>query len=355
MNVTVNSQVLAAELRLHNKIVPTKPAIAILNHVLLRAGVGLEFYTTDLEIGLSSECEARVGESGAVALPVAKFLSLVEQFENGDVIVATEGQHVTVRCGAFKSRLQAAAAIDFPQMPQAEGPTCRINGVSLAQLIVKTRYAVNATSSKTILKGALTVFSGLTAAMVSTDAKRLALATAPRSAGTDTRFIIPVKALDALTSHLAEDCEITVGERNLSFTSSGRILTARMILGEFPAYERIIPPDNQHVVTIPRHTLSAALRRVNLVSEVNRAVFFDLTQNQLALTSSSAEVGAAAEDLRVQYDGPQMRICLNGDYVLDFLQASIGDSVTLSLKDDRTAALFADGDSYVVVIMLMRA
>lgn len=353
MIATVNSQVLAAELRLLNKIVPTKPAIAILSHVLLSADpAGLRLRATDLEISLSATCPATASD-GSVALPVARLLALVEQFPDADIsIEASAGAGVLVKCGAFKLKLQAMAVVDFPREPEAIGASSALDGASMRRMIACTRYAINSTSSKALLQGALLTLSGGVAAMVATDGKRLALATAGRK-GDDVSMVIPVKALDAL-GQTQGDVEVTVGARHLHFAAAGRMLTSRTIEGQYPAYERIIPRDNDKHVVIDRLALASALRRVVLVSESNSAVYFNLDAGKIILASRSTEVGTADEEVQVQYDGPPLRICVNGNFVLDFLSAAVNGTVTLSMKDATTAMLLTDGDSHVAVIMLMR-
>lgn len=355
MIITVNSQVLAAELRLLNRVVPTKPAIAILGHVRLRGDAdGLHLYATDMEVGLSTDCPAHVDVPGEVALPVAKLLALVEQFPDGDVSISPDKVHAFVRCGAFKSRLQALSALDFPQLPESGGTTYALDADALRSMIAKVRYAINATSSKYILKGALLTMTGGGAALVATDSRRLALATMARS-GDDGSVVIPMKALDMLAGgNDGVAIEVTVGERHLFFASSGRLLISRTIDGKFPAYERIVPQDNDKVVTVNRLALTSALRRIILVSEDNRATYFAASAGKLELTTQSAEVGSASEEMLAEYDGSVLKVCVNAGFVLDFLNAAVNPNVTLKLKDAKSAMLLTDGDDHVAVVMLMK-
>ena len=352
MIVTVNSQHLAAELRLLAKIVPNKPAIAILSHALLTADDGIHFFATDLEIGFSCACEASVIQPGKIALPVARFLSLVEQFPNDDVQIAVDGTKVNVTCGAFRSKLQAMPVDDFPQPLPVDGTANTLDGDAFRRLITRTRYAINATSQKYVLQGALLTLAGPAAAMVATDGKRLALATASR-AGSDVSLVIPAKALDVLAGS-DDDVEVTVGSKQLLFAYGGRMLTSRMLEGKFPAYERIIPRDNDKIVTVGRVELMAALKRIVLVSEDNRATYILIEPGKLTLAARSAEVGQADEAVRAEYDGASLKVCVNGSYVLDFLEAASGSAVTLQLKDANTAMLMLDGDDHVGVVMLMK-
>lgn len=364
MHITINSQRLAAELRLLCKVAPTKPAIQILGYILLEAEEGkVTLYATDLEIGLACTCEADVSEPGRVALPAANFLAMVEQFEDGDVeLAAGPGQsYVAMRCGAFKSRLQVLASDDFPDAPAAEGKSSTLDAAAFRRLIERTRYAINAGSSKTFLQGALLTLSGEAAAMAATDGKRLALATATNG-GSDARVIIPAKTLDVLSLQAeAGEIELIVGARHLFFRMDHRLLVSRAFEDKFPKYEQSIPHANDRVVTVGRNALAAALRRVRLVSPETKAIYFALEPNALHLSSSSAEVGSADEVVPVAYEGPSFRICASGAYVLDFLEAAGGQSVTIMLKEpssagqQKNAMLLMDGPDHLGVIMLMKA
>lgn len=356
MNIVVNSQRLAAELRLLNRIVPTKPAIAILSHVLFSTNEdGLHLYATDLEVALSTTCQAQVNESGRVSLPAARFLGLVEQFPDADVTIAFDKGKVAVSCGEFHSKLQAMPVDDFPQLPPVDGPVNTLDVDVLTQLIDRTRYGISATTQKFVLQGAFLTMAGGIAAMVTTDGKRLALATVGHT-GADAKMVIPLKALDILHTADGRDVEITVGHQHLQFTYNGRTLTTRTLEGKFPAYERVIPKDNDVLVSVDRGALTAALRRIVLVSEDNRATYITLGNGAITLQSQSQEVGSAVE--RVKADcAAEMKLCVNGSFMLDFLTTSARQTITLKLKDASTAMLMLDGtveEDHVGVIMLMK-
>jgi DNA polymerase-3 subunit beta len=355
MHIIVNSQVLAAELRLLNKVVPSKPAIAILGHVRLRGDSnGLHLYATDMEVGLSTDCAARIDMPGEVALPAAKLLSLVEQFPDADVSMQLDKMHAAVSCGAFKSRLSSLSVTDFPALPEASGTTYQFDAADFRTLIARTRYAINAASSKYILKGALLTMNGDGAAMVATDSRRLALATMSRS-GPEGSVTVPVKTLDVLAGGSEQGMmELTVSDRHIFFASSGRLLVSRMLEGKFPAYERIIPQDNALTLTIDRMALTAALRRIVLVSEDNKATYLSLSAGQIELTTQSAEVGAASEIVAGEYDGQPLKVCVNAGFVLDFLNAATQSHITLKLKDAKSPLLLTDGDDHIAVIMLLK-
>lgn len=356
MLVTLNSQHLAAELRLLAKIVPAKPAVAILSHALLTASDGeLQFYATDLEVALGTRCAASVDLPGETTLPVAKLLQIAEQLPDDDVSIEVEKAQATIRCGAFTSRLRALPVDDFPEPPQPEGQGTVLDAAALRLLIDRTRHATSAAATKYVLKGSLLACAGGVAAMVATEGKRLALATVS-IAGPDLSLVIPAKALDVIAGGVEQgDVQVTVGDRHLFFAYDRRLLTSRKLDGEFPAYRRIIPTENNLKVSVNRSMLAAALRRVVLAAEENGAVYFDVAPGQLEITAASVGVGSANETVPVNYDGQPLKVCINGNYVLDFLNAASEETVTLALKDAKAAALLTAGVDHVGVIMLMRA
>jgi DNA polymerase-3 subunit beta len=174
--------------------------------------------------------------------------------------------------------------------------------------------------------------------------------------------ILPKKTLLELGKLLSEgddDVQFESGENHLFFEVGGRVLISRMIDGQFPAYERVIPKGNDKTIEFDRERLTSAVKRVALLSnERSRAVKFEVDKGKVDVTSSSSEFGEAHEQLPVEYSGPALTISFNAQYVLDFLNVVETDIVSLSLKDDVSQAVMkpvgAQGYDYTYVIMPMR-
>jgi DNA polymerase-3 subunit beta len=174
--------------------------------------------------------------------------------------------------------------------------------------------------------------------------------------------ILPKKTLLELGKLLVEgegDVLFERGENHLFFDVGGRMLISRMIDGQFPAYERVIPKNNDKQIEFERERLTNAIKRVALLSnERSRAVKFDITKGKVEVMSSSSEFGEAREELPVEYAGAAMTISFNAQYVLDFLNVVESEGVQLSLKDEASQAVMtpvgAEGYSYTYVIMPMR-
>src|SRR3954467_9239449 len=205
--------------------------------------------------------------------------------------------------------------------------------------------------------------------LVSTDGHRLPLISVPRDGtegaeGVDdeVRVILPRKTLMELGRLLSEgEGEILYerGENHLFFNIGGRLLISRMIDGQFPAFERVIPKSNDKRVEFDRDRLTSAVRRVALLSnERSRAVKFTMDGGKVEIASSSPEFGEAKEVLMVDYTDAPVTICFNAQYVLDFLGVVETATVSLDFKDEMSQAVLkpvgADGYDYTYVIMPMR-
>jgi DNA polymerase-3 subunit beta len=282
---------------------------------------------------------------------------------------------VKVAADRFDSRMQTLPREDFPTLPDGTGVySASLPREVLKQMVAKTQFAITGEDTRYFLNGALFILRPDSMSLVSTDGHRLALVTVPRESvkakdksSTDAkdeevRVILPRKTLLELGRLLSEgEGEILYerGENHLFFSIGGRLLISRMIDGQFPAFERVIPKSNDKRVEFDRDRLTSAVRRVALLSnERSRAVKFLMDKGKVEIASSSPEFGEAKEVLMVDYTDAPVTICFNAQYVLDFLGVVETDSVALEFKDEMSQAVMkpigAEGYDYTYVIMPMR-
>ena len=374
MELVVRKSDLLRELQLFQGIVERKNTIPILANVLLEAdGKEVRMLATDLEVGLRSKCEAVVGKSGSLTLPAKKLFEIVKALPESDIRIEQDKSGVKVAAERFDSRLQTLPREDFPTLPDAAGAwSATLPRESLRTMIPKTQFAITGEDTRYFLNGALFVLEAGTMSLVATDGHRLALVQVPRKAADDkkakasgnddVRVILPRKTLNELQRLLGEgedDVRFEKGENHLFFEVGGRVLISRVIDGQFPAFERVIPKNTDKKIDFDRDRLTSAVRRVELLSnERSRAVKFQIDQGKVEITSSSPELGEAHEVMMVDYDGAPMQICFNARYVLEFLSAVETDTVSLAFKDEMSQAVMtpvgADGYEYTYVIMPMR-
>ncbi len=369
MELVVRKNDLLRELQLFQGIVERKNTIPILANVLMEAkGDEVRFLATDLEVGLRSKCAAAVAKSGALTLPAKKFYEIIKSLPETDVRIAEDKGGVKVAADRFDSRMQTLPREDFPTLPEGGGAaTATLPRAALKEMVAKTQFAITGEDTRYFLNGALFALRPDSMSLVATDGHRLALITVPREGqgtkdGEEIKAILPKKTLGELARLLSEgegDIRYERGENHLFFDVGGRMLISRMIDGQFPAYERVIPKGNDKHIEFERDRLTNAVKRVALMSnERSRAVKFQIEKGKVDVTSSSPELGEAKETLSVEYPGAAMQICFNAQYVLDFLAAVTTDVVALDLKDEVSQAVMgpvgADGYEYTYVIMPMR-
>jgi DNA polymerase-3 subunit beta len=368
MELVVRKNDLLRELQLFQGIVERKNTIPILANVLIEAnGEEVKFLATDLEVGLRSKCAASVSKSGSLTLPAKKLYEIIKSLPETDVRIAEEKGGVKVAADRFDSRMQTLPREDFPTLPESGGAqVTSVSRAGLKEMVSKTHFAITGEDTRYFLNGALFVLKPDSMSLVATDGHRLALVTVPRGGKPEDheeiKAILPKKTLGELARLLADgddDIRYERGENHLFFEVGGRLLISRMIDGQFPAYERVIPKGNDKHIEFERDRLSNAVKRVALLSnERSRAVKFQIDNGKVDVTSSSPELGEATETLVVDYSGSAMQICFNAQYVLDFLSAVPTDVVALELKDEVSQAVMrpvgAEGYDYTYVIMPMR-
>ena len=376
MELVVRKTDLLRELQLFQGIVERKNTIPILANVLIEAADGeVKLLATDLEVGLRSRCDASVAKRGSLTLPAKKLYEIVRALPETDVRIEEDKNGVKVAADRFDSRMQTLPREDFPTLPESTGvANATLARDVLRQMVGKTQFAITGEDTRYFLNGALFILRPDSMSLVSTDGHRLALVTVPRESAKakgkssgdakdeEVRVILPRKTLLELGRLLSEgEGEILYerGENHLFFSIGGRLLISRMIDGQFPAFERVIPKSNDKRVEFDRDRLTSAVRRVALLSnERSRAVKFQIEKGKVEIASSSPEFGEAKEALIVDYNSTPVTICFNAQYVLDFLGAVETDSVALEFKDEMSQAVMkpigAEGYDYTYVIMPMR-
>ncbi len=366
MELVVRKPDLLRELQLFQGIVERKNTIPILANVLIDATTSeIRLLATDLEVALSSRCEGVVSKPGTITIPAKKLYEIVRALPETDIKLAEEKGSVRVSADRFDSRIQTLPKDDFPALPSpARKHQSTLPREGLRQMVAKTQFAITGEDTRYFLNGAKFILKPGSLTLVATDGHRLAHVevTADSGVKAETGVILPKKTMTELGKLLAEfegEISFEAGENHLFFELGTRTLVSRMIDGQFPAYERVIPKGNDKTLEFDRDRLTNAVKRVALLSnERSRAVKFEVGKGTVEVTSSSSEFGDAREQIVVDYTGSPLTISFNAQYVLDFLNAVETDVVSLSLKDEVSQAVMkpvgADGYDYTYVIMPMR-
>jgi DNA polymerase-3 subunit beta len=370
MDFFIERSELLAQLSFVRNALEKRATIPILSHFLLEAdGFELRMAATDLEITARTTCQAKVRTKGAAVIPGVRFFEVIRSAENSDIRCRSLENHSTqITYGRSSFKLVGLAKSDFPKFPTVPEPIAKVNADLLADCVEKTSFAVSEEESRYILNGALLKLkpNGLT--MVATDGHRLALAerkTDIPDLKEDLSVLIPRRSLLMLPRLAEQDgdgasVEISKGESHVYFTAGSRVLASRLLTGQFPNYESVLPKENGSVVELKCEEFKDVIRRVALLADDRlRGVRFALEKDRLEVSASSPEYGEAKESIEAQYGQEAVNIGFNAQYLLEFLHAvGASSSIRMQVKDGESAVEFRpcgdDGEHYRYVLMPLR-
>jgi DNA polymerase-3 subunit beta len=317
---------------------------------------------TDLEVGARVSVPAKVVAKGAITVSARKLAEIVKELPAAAVVLkVSENVTVTLRCGGASYRMVGLAPDDFPPVvPAAPQSWVSIEAKLLREMLLQTSFAVSHDETRYALNGVLFTFQGKDVRMVATDGHRLALSTRSLGQGVASATgIVPRKAVTEIMRVIGagEEVQLAITENQFVLQMPNFVMTARLIEGQFPNYEAVIPKAHPGRLTTARAGLSAALRRVAVMAEErNKPVKLALSPASLKVSASSQELGEAEEILDVDYAGEEMVIGFNSRYLLEAMAALEKDQVVLEIKDAQSPGVIksVEGEGYCCVIMPMR-
>lgn len=348
-------------------IVERKATMPILSNVLVTATkTGVTVTAFDLDIGIVSEHPAEVSKPGAVTVSAKTLFDIINLIPDANVTIKKlANNYAELTSGAAHYKIVGMAPEEFPKLPKEDASNLvKLTGAAILEMIKKTSYAISNDETRYILNGVFFEPRGEgKVRMVATDGHRLALV--ERELAGDFKLksgvIIPRKGLFELKRLLDEapDAEVQLGfaENSALFKKPGLTMVMRLIDGQFPEYQRVIPKEGEKQVMVKRSQYYDALKRIALLSaDKSSAVKLSLSENLLRITANNPELGEAKDDIEVAYRGPSLTIGFNARYILDVLSALETDEVTLELGDEHSpGVVHAPGDkSYTAVVMPMR-
>lgn len=370
MEFTVSKSDLVRELSLSQGVVEKRTTIPILSNVLIEAKEdSIALTATDLELGIRCRCPARVHKPGSGTIPARKLLDYVRLLPDADLQVKFhENSWASLVCGRSRTRIAGMSRESYPELPTAPEPVAEIPVGILAGMIARTIFAISAEESRFTLNGCLLSLRPGTITMVATDGHRLALVEKgdlPARFEAPFRALLPRKAMGEILK-LASNTDpeavlkLSGDDNHLFFELTDRLLISRKLVGNFPDYERVLPREHPHLVTLPREELRAALERVMQFSdERSHSVKLRIGPGELNVHSSLSDTGESEESLNVNYGGPQMEISFNAQYLLDFLRVVSEQNIVFRFKEANSAGELRpaseDGEFlYRYIVMPMR-
>ncbi|HVN78835.1 MAG TPA: DNA polymerase III subunit beta [Terriglobia bacterium] len=369
MELTLKKFDLLREVSLAQGVVEKKTTIPILANLLLDAGSDrLQLSATDLDVGIRSSCPAKVKKEGAITTPAKSFLDIIRSLPDAEVkIKKLENNWLQINCASSSFKVVGLPKDNFPAIPEMKEPVVDLPSGVLLNLINKTIFAIASEESRYTLNGSLLLVRPLSVTMVATDGHRLSFIEKQQNFDhltSEVRVLIPRKALAELQRLLAECGEedlVSFGkdDTHLFFRIKNRLMFSRMLSGQFPNYEAVLPKENNRTLVLNREEITAAIRRVALLADdKSRAIKMLLSNNKLEISSSNVELGEAKETLETSYGAGPMQIGFNCQYLLDFLGVTEDASVSFEFKDEQSAGQLRPATEeeylYRYIVMPMR-
>jgi DNA polymerase III subunit beta len=321
---------------------------------------------TDLEIGIRVSIDGQVMDGGSITIPAKKFAAMVKEMADSEIhLVTTPEDKVNITCGSAKFKIAGLPADEFPPLIDEENDKkhsfVSMDASALLMMIQQTSFAASREETRHFLNGVHISFRDKQVKMAATDGKRLAVATASLNDVTteEKQGIIPIKAIERLKDMLISSAvvKICLDNSRVIFDTGEITLVSRLIEGEYPDYERIIPVENGIRLTMATQQLLSIVKRIGTMANPKTpGLTIETKGDVLKVKASTPEYGEGYEETQIKKEGNDISIGLNAKYLMDILNATDKDEVVFSMSDPLKPILMkpVGNDGYVCVIMPMR-
>ncbi|MBA2369639.1 MAG: DNA polymerase III subunit beta [Candidatus Protochlamydia sp.] len=332
-------------------IVPPKPTVPILSNFLIEAfNDELILTATDLTVGIRCHTEAKILEEGAIVLPAKRLAQLARELTVANLEISTNSNEVTTLiAGTSRFKLNGINKNDYPPLLDlSDASHFQIEQSKLKDLLYRTSFAVSKEDNRYALTGVLMQINQRRVSFVGTDGKRLARAHSSVDLPFDftSHSIIPLKTVDEILKTLGEEgmAKISILPDKLALEANQTLLLTKLLSGDYPDINRVIPEKSDIVVTLHREELTSLLRQISLfTSDDNRSVRFIFSDGELHLIANNADFGEGNVSMPVNYQGVKLEIAFNPTFFLDILRHCKEETVTIGLTDAYNPGIITDG------------
>lgn len=343
-------------------IAEKRSPLPILSHVLFNVSQDkLTLSATDLENGIMVHCDCELIESGQLAIPGKKIFEIVKELNPGPMSVEKVSEsRIKIESSDSVFEISGMDGSDFPAWSNFEDmEKAKVKTEKLLKMIDKTVYAASNDESRFNLNGALFESIEDKLRMIGSDGHRLALANEDLKLSMDERKIVPKKGMQELKRILEslKEKEIDLGfePKNIVITTSNFLMSIRLIHGDYPDYQNVIPKDSDKVVKVNRNDFLRSLRRVGVLAmDQGRGITINFTANKAELKSFHPDLGEARDILAVEYEGADYTGIYNVNYLIDALSVIETETVKIELYSDENGPLIAypepDDESFNLVM-----
>ena len=365
MKITVLQENLKNALGNLQKAIPNKPQLPILSTVYLKAEKdSLILAATDLYLGIKSIIPAKIDKKDTLVVPGEILKNLVFSFSAGEIEIEKKENSLIFKCENSVSSLPFQSAEDYPQFPEVDGKSYSLSTDLLEKIEKYISFAAATDQTRPILASLLFSFKKQGLELVGTDGFRLAtMKTKEKIEGLKQEILIPVKALNEVFRMVnqTEEKQVTfkVAQelKQVLFTVGGAEVYIRLIEGEYPPYQKIIPPDFEHEFILDWDELNTQVKRAFLFSrDTSNIIRFKINKGKLKIKANSPAHGEYQGEISVSYQGEPLEIAFNAIYLLDFLSIQKANEVVFMMNESLKPAAFKiqEEKDYLYIVMPFR-
>jgi len=354
-------------------VVGNRATMPILQNVLIEAeGDTVTLTTTNLDLGICCRIKAAVSSPGRITLPVKKLVPIIRALSSAETIVELTGKdRVKITSGSSVFQIAGLPADQFPPISNFAGqPTIAIDQDNLGSMLRKVSYAQSTDENRYILNGVFFEFSAGKLTLVATDGRRLAKCEQKLEGSEKTlALILPARTITELSRLLKSGGKVHVSnnERQVGFTidiptnDEGLVdriqLVSKVVEGNYPNYRQVIPKEAGSKVRLEREKLLESVQRAALMTDDrNNTIRMTVSKKSQNLEiSAKSESGEAHEPIAVKYDGPEVNIAFNPQYVIEPLRNVTEDEIDFEFKDDMSPGVIRGlKEDFLCVVMPQR-
>jgi len=360
MKFKVDKSVLIKGIDTIQNVISAKATLPILSNFLLETYKNnLRLTATDLNIGISCVIPVDILEPGSITIPARRFSSIIKELSDNEITVNSKKNNIVIiETPSCQFKIIGLPAEEFPKLPEFKDKEVIImEQALLKQMLNRTSFAVSMDETRYILNGIMFKISQASITLVATDGKRLAVDTKKLSQPVtkEVVMIVPVKTIQELQRNLQDNgnVSIIIGANQALFDLGQTIIISRLIEGEFPDYQQVVPPQAESKIRINREQFFLAIRRAALLSTPDyQAVKFEVFKNKLVLSKSTPDVGESREEVAMEYSGKEILIGFNPNYLIDVLKNLSVETAEFEITgSEKPGVLRNDGYTYIVLPM----
>jgi DNA polymerase-3 subunit beta len=353
VKIQVERDVLAEAVAWTARALPARPSVPVLAGIRLQAAAALTLSSFDYDVSAQARVPVEAEEEGEALVSGRLLAEITRSLPARPVEITTDGARATLTCGSATFTLLTMPTEDYPSLPEMPPPAGSIGSDAFASAVSQSATAAGRDDTLPALTGVRIEIAGETLTLVSTDRYRLAvreLRWTPARPDLSAAVLVPARALADTARALTAGAEVSIalalpgedggaGEGMIGFEGGGRRTTTRLLGGDFPRYESLLPKQVNAVAELSAAPFAEAVKRVALVAERNTAVRLSFSAGQLVLEAGTGDEAQAEEVIDASFEGDDIQIAFNPQYLLDGLTALDSDVARISFTESGKPAL----------------